>query len=336
MTIIFIILIIILLSNSKIYLKENNFEYMSKKQTTIINSMFLILVFYSHFYTYINNINQMDVCLKFIIGKIGQLMVTTFLFYSGYGICESIKKNKDYKKNFFKKRFLPTYINFIIAIVLFIIINRLINSNYELEQILLSFTAWEAIGNSNWYMFAIFSEYIFLIVSFKLVKKEKQQIIFVSILTIIYIIILSKFKERHWYDTILCFPAGMYFSYYKSKIEKYILNKKKYLYILSLAFLTFVLLYFLHIDYPSIIVYNLISLLFVFIIMIISIKIEFNNCVFEYLGKRLFWIYILQRIPMIVFKDLFNYQIYFIICIIITIIMSEILYRFTNKLYNKY
>ena len=121
MTIIFIMLIIILLSSSKIYLKENNNEYISKKQTTIINSMFLIIVFYSHFYTYINDFNQIDLYLRFIFRNVGQLMVTTFLFFSGYGIYESIKKNKDYKNNFIKKRFFPTYINFAIAIFLFII-----------------------------------------------------------------------------------------------------------------------------------------------------------------------------------------------------------------------
>lgn len=335
MTIIFIILIIILLSNSKITLKENNKEYISKKQTTIINSIFLILVFYSHFFTYINNINQVDIYLRFIIRNIGQFMVTTFLFYSGYGIYESIKKSKDYKNNFIKKRFIPTYINFSIAILLFIITNELIGLNFKVEQVIISFTAWDSIGNSNWYMFAIFSEYIFLILSFKLIKKDKHQILFISILSIFYIIILLLFKERHWYDTILCFPAGLYFSYYKTKIEKYILNKKKYFLILFALFLTFILLYFLHRDYPNVFIHNVMSIIFVFIITLLSIRIKFNNRIFEYLGKRLFWIYILQRIPMIIFKDIFNYQIYFIICIIITIILSEILYRITNKLHNK-
>lgn len=92
-------------------------------------------------------------------------------------------------------------------------------------------------------MFATFSEYIFLILSFKFIKKDKCQILFISILTILYITVLSIYKESYWFDTIF------------------------------------------------------------------SIKIKLNNFIFEYLGKRLFWIYILQRIPMIIFKDMFNYQI---------------------------
>lgn len=332
MTIIFIILIILLFLTSKIYIKKNNEEYMSKKQTTIINSMFLILVFYSHFFSYINEVNQIDNYLKFIIQNVGQLMVTTFLFYSGYGIYESIKKNKQYKNNFFKKRFLPTFINFAIAIFLFIIVNILVGNKLNILKVLLSFTGYEAIGNSNWYMFAIFCEYIFLMISFQLFKNDKNQIHGVLIFSIAYIIIISILKERHWYDTILCFPAGMYFSYFKCKIEKYILNNKTYGLTLITSLVLFVLLYILHRSVSSVIIYNVISILFVFIIILLSIKVKFNNKMFEYLGKRLFWIYILQRIPMIIFKGMFNYQVYFVICIVITLILAEIMYRISNKL----
>lgn len=94
MTIIFIMLIIILLSSSKIYLKENNNEYISKKQTTIINSMFLIIVFYSHFCTCINDFNQIDLYLRLIFRNIGQLMVTTFLFFQATEYMKISRKTK--------------------------------------------------------------------------------------------------------------------------------------------------------------------------------------------------------------------------------------------------
>ena len=38
-------------------------------------------------------------------------MVTTFLFYSGYGIYESIKSKKKYIDNFFKNRILKLFIS---------------------------------------------------------------------------------------------------------------------------------------------------------------------------------------------------------------------------------
>ena len=55
-----------------------------------------------------------SVGVKFIT-KLEQLMVTMFLFYSGYGVMESIKrKGDDYIKSFPKKRILTTLINLFI------------------------------------------------------------------------------------------------------------------------------------------------------------------------------------------------------------------------------
>ena len=67
MIILFIFLILIYFINLKFDLKNFNYEYLEKKNTTIINGLFVIIVFFS-------------------LGKIGQLMDTPFLFYSGYGI----------------------------------------------------------------------------------------------------------------------------------------------------------------------------------------------------------------------------------------------------------
>lgn len=335
MIIIFIILMTFFLINSKISLKNNNQGYMSKEQTTIINGLFVLIVFFSHCMSYIDNLDKIDLPLQFIIYNIGQLMVTTFLFYSGYGIYESIKKNKDYKKTFFKKRFIPTFTNFIIAIILFIILNIILGNKISINKTLLSFIGWESIGNSNWYMFAIFCEYIFLMISFKLIKKESNQIHLISVLSLLYIIVLSFFKPQHWYDTILCFPIGMYFSYYKSKIENIILNNKYYWRNLMISIILFIPLFFLQRYYNNAITYNIFSISFILIIVLVSIKINFNSKIFHYIGKRVFWIYILQRIPMIILKNIKNYNIYFILCLVITIILSEVMYISTNKLNSK-
>lgn len=335
MIILFIILIILFLINSKISLKDNNQEYISKKQTTIINGLFVIIVFFSHCMSYIDNLSKTDLPLQFIIYNIGQLMVTTFLFYSGYGIYESIKKNKEYKNTFFKKRFIPTFTNFIIAVILFMILNIFLGNKLNINKILLSLIGWDSIGNSNWYMFAIFSEYIFLMLSFKLIKKDSNQIHIVMILSLLYTIVLSFFKPQHWYDTIICFPAGMYFSYYKNQIEKVILNKKHYWRNLIISIFIFISLFFLQRYFNNAITYNLFSISFISIIILISIKIEFNSKLFEYIGTRVFWIYILQRIPMILLKNIKNYNIYFILCLTITIILSEVMYISTNKLNSK-
>lgn len=80
-------------------------EAMSHDRTLMINGFFVALVLFSHFNSYVTYINQFDQIYLKIFLKIGQLMVTTFLFYSGYGIFESIKNKPNYIDHFLKKGF---------------------------------------------------------------------------------------------------------------------------------------------------------------------------------------------------------------------------------------
>ena len=92
---IFLIYFIILIIGTK-YNKNFNKEYLNKKNTTIVNGLFIVIVFFSHFRQYITVSTSTDIYFYKVIDWIGQLMVTTFFFFSGYGIYESIKNKKDY------------------------------------------------------------------------------------------------------------------------------------------------------------------------------------------------------------------------------------------------
>ena len=105
---------------------------LDKERTNAINGIFVIIIIFNHFSQYITLTNKIDiVLLNIITQKIEQLMVTTFLFFSGYGIFEQIKKRKDYIKNFFKNRFIKVYIPFALAIIIYIIMNSLLKINYS-------------------------------------------------------------------------------------------------------------------------------------------------------------------------------------------------------------
>ena len=91
MIIFLLVLMLIFLINIKFDFKNFNKNYMSADNTRIINGLFVIIVFFSHFMSYVNTSNILDTSMIQIISLIGQLMVTTFLFYSGYGIYEKIK-----------------------------------------------------------------------------------------------------------------------------------------------------------------------------------------------------------------------------------------------------
>ncbi len=91
MIIVYVLALCLFLIGTVIHISNFNEEYISSKQTKIINGLFVFTIFISHFKGYIDTSNFLDNALVKLTWNIDQLMVTTFFFYSGYGILESIK-----------------------------------------------------------------------------------------------------------------------------------------------------------------------------------------------------------------------------------------------------
>ena len=337
MTIIFILLIFITLYKSKFIKNGINEDYVSIETTKRINGIFVILVFLSHSIQYIDySSSWIDSYGKFIISNIGQLMVTTFLFFSGYGIYESIKaKKENYINTIPKKRILSTLIKFDIAVLIFGVVSHILNIKYDIKTILLSFIGWESLGNSNWYIFAIIVLYLITYLVFKLVKsKDVIRIGIITLLTIVYMLIISKFKDGWWYDTVLCYPLGMWFSLYKEKIEKVLKNRPKCYYIsliISIMVLGISLLF-----RKNIYVYSTIYVTsFIVCVVLLSMKVKLSSNILKFMGTNVFYIYIYQRLPMMILDkyDIYfsNRYIFLIISFIATILLSIIINKISIK-----
>ena len=327
----------IVIYTSNVKLGDGFYEdYISVEKSTIIKGIFILFVFYRHIVGYTKFNNYIDMPCNFVNVYLEQLIVTLFLFYSGYGVFESIKCKKErYVNNIPRKRIFNVLIQFDIAIILYWIVCIIEGKQYGLKKMILTFIGWESIGNSNWYIFAILMTYIFTYISFKIMKNNhSKSLILVTVMSILYIFIMKHYKESYWYDTILCYPLGMWFSKFKSKIEE-IIFKCKYLYITILMFVFFMFI-IAHRYRSHIIIYEIWALLFVGIIVLITMKVSINSKVLYWFGKNLFGVYILQRIPMIVFKDLglsqYNNYLYFLSCFFSTIILAVIFNYIINKL----
>lgn len=76
----------------RFYIERDGY-YLSRSWTSFVNALFITLVVCSHglnlFQTSIREFLP-EKCAAFAIGQFGQLMVTTFFFYSGYGIMYSL------------------------------------------------------------------------------------------------------------------------------------------------------------------------------------------------------------------------------------------------------
>jgi len=311
-------------------IKKCDEKALSHERTTMINGFFVALILFSHFNSYIQLSDTLanHIYMK-IFNEIAQLMVTTFLFYSGYGILESIKSKPNYIDNFFKNRFLKIFISFAIAICLYIILNISLGIKYPIKTILLSFTGWESIGNSNWFIFATFVMYIAVMISFKIFRKDKDTIKGILLSTIgslLYILVLVKLRQHQWwFNTILCFNLGMFVSYYKKNILNFLKDNKNYLLVLGILLLSLIICRKHGFNY---IAYELYALSFVFFVFMITLKVKVGNKVLEFLGKNTFNIYILQRIGYILFNKIgllkYNMYLYFIASVCFTLVLSVV------------
>lgn len=309
------------------YEKIRTDSYMKKEQTSAINGFFVIIVFFRHFGQYITY-GKYDLIFQRIDILLGQFIVTLFLFYSGYGIFYSLKNKESYLKSLVR-RFFTVLVHFDIAIVVYLLLDICLNQQYSLRTILLSFIAWESIGNSNWYIFAMLCMYIITIIAGALFSKRNNLLLFGIILGCIFYIVLLKCagKSSTWYYNILCFPAGMLYCNNIETINKF-LSKKRYIaFFYSLCtFVCFSLLYIGCNRFTGVVnlgLYQLASISFCLFIISITLFFKIENTILAWLGNYVFEIYILQRIPMILFQNIVtNKYLYFFICLIITLIIA--------------
>lgn len=205
------------------------------------------------------------------------------------------------------KRILLTLLHFDCAVLLFCIVDKLLGRHYPLKQTLLAFTGWTSIGNSNWYVFAVLFTYIFTWIAFAILKKYPvAALVVTTMLTMVYIVVVHHYRpqEGWWYNTILCYPAGMWYSYFKKWIEKVLFNEKypNTYYIVLLASVIAVILGRPRIGRLS--VYIIWTLCFIAMVVLLTMKISVHNKILNWFGMYTFELYILQRIPMMFFSDL--------------------------------
>lgn len=340
--IILLIFLIVSCSSMKIA-AEGQFhtDYLSKSSTTAINGIFVVLVFLCHFAQYVKfSPDFIDQSFVFFKSHLGQLVVTTFLFFSGYGILCSISKNGlSYIKSIPKKRFLRVLIHFDIAVFLYMIVNIIFGRGFPIKENLIALTGWETIGNGNWYIFAVLVLYLIVFISFLVCKANKYigtAIVFILTIAFIYIMALAK-KPAYYYNTLICYPLGMIYGLFKDKLDKIMMyNDFIYTVFIGLTFTGFFSTYKTRGN--SLIQYDLCCFFFLLLIVLLSMKIQLNNSFLQLMGNHIFGIYILQRIPMIILsKTGFSSRryLFLIISFIVTLGMTFVFDKCMSKIDKK-
>lgn len=275
-------------------------DYIIPSRTNCIKGFFVLMVFISHFRSYVT-LTPADNIAVTIVAYLGQLMVAPFLFYSGYGVMESIKrKGLSYVKSIPVHRALKTLLHFDIAVLLFLIVRSALGVKYSLQHILLAFTTWTSLGNSNWYILVIISSYLISAVSSFVFKRNHYlAAVSVTLLSILLSHTLSLYQPDYWYNTILCYSLGVWYSILREKMEK-IVMQNDILYCAAMAFAFMAYHWLSGRTGKSTWIYQIYALFFVILVVGVAMKISYCNAFLDFLGSHIFSIYILQRIPMMI------------------------------------
>lgn len=321
---------------------KNGFEdYMSPQKTGAIKGIFVIIVLFSHVRQYIKlTAEWYDKPFTDFMVFLGQLMVVMFLFYSGYGVTLGLAKKDGYVKTLISKRSLKVLLHYDIAIVIFWLLGLALGKNYSIKKLLLSFIGLDAVGNSVWFIFVILILYAVTWISFRFVKK--RVILGTAITTVLSVaamilLIYLKGKEYWWYDTLLCYPLGMWYAIAKPHIDKALVPSfGKWAVCTGVTFAVFIALnHFLLLNGKTRVIFVPMSLVFALLTVFVSMRISINNGVLRWFGKRVFGIYILQRIPMIILQHFGMNDsplLFAAVCFAITIVLAEFFERCTDKL----
>ncbi len=335
MTAVLIGLFLLMSYNAKIYFKGFNESYLSKDSTAAVKGCFLILVFIRHFSQYITDWNDWDFLFVQLDKSLAQLLVAMFLFYSGYGVALSVRtKGIGYVKRIPKHRFLSVLLQFDIAVLLYLALNLLMGGKFSLKNTLLSLIGWSSLGNSNWYIFSVLILYLITFVSFIFLKdKIVPGAVAVTVLTAALIIVLKQYKDPWWYNTLICYVIGIWYSVFKEQIEK-LLSKKS---VTEICLLVFTAAFFISRQFMGkrFLCYELSVFLFTVMILLFTRKVRIGNRAVKYLGDHLFSLYILQRIPMMILSrtPLTNYKItFFALSAVVTLALGFVFDKSIGKL----
>lgn len=323
-----------------------NDRYLSKDNTTAINGIFVILVVFSHYEQYADFSGTLDLPYMMLKEHLKQMVVSTFLFFSGFGMMEAVKKKGDSYIDSMWGKFWKLLFRYDVAVCLYLLVGAVLGIKHEMKNILLAFTTWTSVGNSNWYITIVLILYILIFVAFKIgriVGGKYENLVSIHLLILlglisVYVLMKMEMPTRY-YNTLILLPLGFLYSYWKDSIDGFVMrNEIYYLIVAGLVLIAYVISYKKRWDY-GIESYTVWAVFFIAVILVIAMKVKLKSPVLHWFGEHVFSIYILQRLPMMVLDRLGYIQSHKYLCLIIvfcTTIPISIMYeKFTDALISK-
>lgn len=333
-----------------------NKAYLDRKNTAAINGIFVILVVFSHYSQYAGFGGVFDAPYLLLKKHLHQMVVATFLFYSGYGMMEQIKRKGDGYIFGIPKKAGKLLFRFDVAVLMYLAMQMILGKTFSLKRIVLSLIGWQSVGNSNWYIFDILVLYLLMFFAFGITGKLRISgtlssghegrhknlpgLILFFVLTLCFVYVMMKTdKETRWYNTVILLPIGCLYSEFREEIERLVMkNDVTYYLTLLIVFVSYLVTYS-HRNSFGIEGYTAWAVCFISLVILATMKVRIYNRILEWFGMHVFSIYILQRLPMILLDRMGLIDSHKYLCLIavfaITIPLAIAFEKATDAVLNK-
>lgn len=311
-----------------------NEDYLAKEGTDAVRGVFILLIFAAHFVQYVDRPTALpDILYQKLQGALGQAVVTCFLFYSGYGVAMAARqRGNEYVRAMPRRRILPTLLVYDCSVILYLILQLWRGRSVSLKNFFLAAIAWRGIGNSDWYIFAILGLYLISWIVLRGRELDAVTVGRISVATLAFMLaLLCAGKGDYWYNTLLCYPLGMWFFLYKGRIEAFLSKGSRYWPVAVLTVAAFLLAHKMW--ERSLFFYVLTMLLFTLCVVLFTMKVQLRSPVLMYCGRHLQGLYLLQRIPFIFLGDYLPWKsgpgvyLYFALGVAMTFLLEAVFSR---------
>ena len=310
-------------------------NFLEKNSSNVIKGLFILLIVFSHILNTFPYNGFLASPLSFFRLILGQLIVSMFFFISGYGIIYSVKKDgNSYAKSIVTNRFIRILLYTTVSLIPFFIYSACLGKEHSVQDYYLAFIGLSSFGNSAWFLFAILVCYFACSIVFLFnYKRIIVPTALIGLSIIAYILIMFFIgKPNYTWNTIICFPFGMFACLFNEKINSFLSKKKPIPYILMAVSVVavFGLQYAANSKFatyfPEMAVMWFVNLFFCLFFVSLTKVFTLKSPVLDYLGKASFAIFFMHRIIICIFDDFgtipyewLNYFVLFLSAVIIGI-----------------
>lgn len=257
----------------------------------------------------------------------GVFFTALFFFCSGYGLVKSLLQKEDYLKGFLKKRLPAVVVPFYVCNLLFVLVSLAVGARPKWWELLLYLSGIVMLNDQMWFIVELVVLYVAFYLCFRKRKGGelplRKMAVVLAVMTIVSLLLGhdglpdSKglwFFGEWWYNTTWAFFVGMVVAKYKERVVAF--AKRWYKWLLGAGIVVFPGMYgatmFMigHVGYwaewsghrgylekfltfcvqaPTVII-------FVLLLFLISMRIQFGNRVLAFLSVIALEMYLLQNI----------------------------------------